>query len=179
MAEKWEVSETITRQIGEQTCWQVSLVRPDGNTVNHIMPTSALDWRAAEYGIDPTDTETLMEILLHEPHMAMVDDPQHGSQYADSGPDLWAADNTDTAREAHVARIKDCIVHIDVKGARALDPVRSGHRPDLARIRRMREEVDTSRWLKKYGDLPAPPIPDVPPVSGNPTPSIPTPLRRP
>ncbi|WP_069769799.1 hypothetical protein [Streptomyces sp. LUP30] len=164
MPDKWTISETTALQIGDSPCWQITLTRPDGNKVNHVMPTSALDWRAAEYGIDPTDTEALMEILLHEPYMAVVDDPQHGPQYADSGPDLWAADSTATAREAHVARIKGCSVRIDVKNNKGLDPVRNGHRPDMTRIRKMREQVDTNRWIKKHGGLPEQPLPQTPVV---------------
>lgn len=173
MPEKWTISETIARQIGDSACWQVTLIRPDGNKVHHVMPTAALEWRAAEYGIDPTDTEALMEILLHEPHMPMVDDPQHGPQYADSGPDLWTADNTDHAREAHLARVKASTVRIDVKGAAALAPIRAGHRPDTARIRQMREQVDTSRWIKKHGGLPEQPLPQTPDIR------TPVPSRRP
>lgn len=173
MPEKWTVGDSVARTIGTSPCWQVSLVRPDGKVAIHIMPTAALEWRAAEYGIDPTDVDTLLDIILHEPHMPTVDDPQQGPRYADSGPDLWQADNTDTAREAHLARIKTCPVRIDVQGARGLDTIRNGHQPDPDRLRGMRETVDTNRWLKKYGDLPARPadpiearIPGIPAASG-------------
>lgn len=174
MAENWTVSETTARQVSGTPCWQVSLVRPDGNTVVYLMPTNALDWRAAEYGIDPTDVDTLLEVVLHEPHMPMTDDDEKGPQPRDGGPDLWTAENTEAARQAHLARVQACQVQIGVRNVKALAAIRSGHRPDLAQIRAMREAVDTSRWLKKYGALPAPPIPDVPLTS-----SHPTPLRRP
>ncbi|MER5715709.1 hypothetical protein [Streptomyces sp. NPDC002132] len=121
------------------------------------MPTTILEQYAAAYGIDPTDVDTLLEIVLHEPHMPMVDDPQHGPRYADRGPDLWSADNTDDARAAHLARVKATPVRIDVRGAKALAGVRAGHRPDADRIREIREQVDTHRWMKKYGDLPVTP----------------------
>lgn len=174
MAETWTVGETTARQVGGTPCWQVSLVRPDGSTLIHLMPANTLDWRAAEFGIDPTDVDTLLEVVLHEPHMPMTDDPEKGPQFTDGGPDLWTADNTDTAREAHLARVQACPVQIGVRNAKALAAIRNGHHPDPTQIRAMRETVDTSRWLKKYGDLPAPPIPEMPLTSGHPTP-----LRRP
>lgn len=155
MPEKWTVGGIVSRTIGVTECWEVQLVRPDGTVGNHIMPISILEWRAAEYGIDPTDVDTLMEVILHEPHMAPADDTQHSVAAAEDGPDLWAADNTDTARAAHLARVKSCPVQIGVRGSKALAPIRARHRPDPDRIRAMREAVDTNRWMKKYGDLPA------------------------
>lgn len=179
MAEKWTVGQAVARQVSGTPCWEVSLVRPDGGTIIHLMPAAILDWRAAEFGIDPTDVETLLEVVLHEPHMPMTDDAETGPRFADDGPDLWTADNTVAARESHLARVQACPVQIGVRNVNALAAIRTGHRPDLEQVRAMREAVDTSRWLKKYGDLPAPPIPEVLLTSGRPTPSIPTPLRRP
>lgn len=179
MAEKWTVADIVSRTIEATECWEARIVRPDGTVGVHIMPVAALEWRAAEYGIDPTDVDALLDIILHEPHMQTIDDPQHGPRYADGTPDLWTADNTTAARDAHVARIKTCNVRIDVRGVKALDPVRAGHRPDSDRIRKMREQVDTSRWLKKHGALPAPPLPDIPDPVGGSLPTRSVPARRP
>src|SRR5690349_8643049 len=41
--------------------------------VLHIFPLDILEWRAAEYGIDPTDTEQLLDFVLHEPYL--TDEP--------------------------------------------------------------------------------------------------------
>ena len=163
MAEKWTISESNIREVSGMACWEVAMVKPDGATHIHLMPAATLEWRAAEYGIDPTDVDTLLDIILHEPHLPMVDDGQ-GPRYTDNGPDLWQADNTDTAREAHLARIKTCPVRIDVQGARGLGAIRAGHRPDPDRLRAMREAVDTNRWIKKHGGLPRPPLPQTPVV---------------
>lgn len=163
MPEKWTIQESRPRTVGETSCWEVAAQKPDGTLHLYLMPTVALEWRAAEYGIDPTDVDTLLDVILHEPHMPMTDDGQ-GPRYADNGPDLWQADNTDAAREAHLARIKTCPVRIDVRGARGLDIIRNNHRPDPDRLRAMRETVDTSRWVKKHGGLPRPPLPQTPAV---------------
>lgn len=161
MAEKWTIQESQARTIGETPCWEISLLKPDGTIHAHLMPTVALEWRAAEYGIDPADVDTLLSVVLHEPWMPLTDDGT-GPHYADDGPDLWQADNTDTARTAHLARVQACPVRIDVAGVKALNPIRAAHHPNPDRLRGMREAVDTTRWMTKYGDLPAKPLPQNP-----------------
>jgi hypothetical protein len=123
------------------------------------MPQTILEWRAAEYGIDPTDTETLLDIVLHEPHLPMdepdEDEPQ-AMRYAQGGPTLWEADSTTKARDAHLERVAACPVRIDLTGTE-LDPVRESHSPDMGRFRTMRETVDIQRWTHLYGALPITP----------------------
>jgi hypothetical protein len=158
MPEKWTVLEATTKQIGVTPCWRFRLQRADGQHHMHTEPQASLDCRAAEYGIDPTDVDTLLEVLLHEPHLAMTEETEtQPSRYADTGPTLWEAENTDAARAAHLARVKNSPIRIDVKGTATLDPVRRDHRPDRARIRAMREAVDTHRWIHLYGGFPIQP----------------------
>ncbi|MFM9635986.1 hypothetical protein [Streptomyces turgidiscabies] len=122
------------------------------------MPQDILDWRAAEYGIDPTDTDTLLEIVLHELHMPVTEETDgQPARYAGDGPVLKEATSTAAARAAHLDRVKNCPVRIAVRDRAALNPIRA-RRPDPARIRAMREAVDTSRWTALYGALPVQPI---------------------
>lgn len=159
MPEKWNIQEARARQIGNTPCWQVTILQADGKPHAHLIPTAALEWRAAEYGIDPTDIDTLLEILLHEPHMAMTEETEEQPpRYADPGPALWEADSTAAARAAHLSRVKNCPVYIGVRGAAVLDSIRAGHKPNRAKVRAMREAVDTQRWISQYGDLPVQPI---------------------
>ncbi|MEV8033886.1 hypothetical protein [Streptomyces sp. NPDC086182] len=37
--------------------------------VLHLFPLDTLEWRAAEYGIDHTDIDQLLDIVLHEPYI--------------------------------------------------------------------------------------------------------------
>ena len=159
VAERWTVQSARQRKVSGTDVWEIVMLRADGKPHAHIVPTAALDWRAAEYGIDPDDTDTLLEAVLHEPFMEQAED-EDGQQpkWADGSVDLLGAENTTVAREAHLARAKACRVRIDVKGVTALAPVRDGHRPDRARIREMQEAVDTTRWVKRYGNLPAKPL---------------------
>ena len=62
----------------------------------HVMPYDALEWRAAEYGIDSNDTDTLMDIILAEAFMSKDD--------YDPGTSLYEAQSVAQAREAHLAR---------------------------------------------------------------------------
>lgn len=62
----------------------------------HWMPKDIFEWRAAEYGIDPTDMDTLIDIVLSEPFL-------EDSDYAE-GESLFDADDITTARLAHKSR---------------------------------------------------------------------------
>lgn len=62
----------------------------------HMMPEETLEWRVAEYGIDPDDKDTLLQVVLYEPHLS--DASTHPRS-------LWNADSVDDARAFHVERI--------------------------------------------------------------------------
>lgn len=49
--------------------WRVTSMRPDNLLHCHVFPKTTMASRAAEYGIEPTDTDTLLDIVLHEPYM--------------------------------------------------------------------------------------------------------------
>lgn len=66
----------------------------------HAFPESTFEWRAAEYELDPADMQTLLDIVIHEPHLP---------EGWDSGPDfLHRAPDRAAARVAHLARIAAC-----------------------------------------------------------------------
>lgn len=62
----------------------------------YVLPVDTLEWRAAEYGIDPADTATLLDIVMAEPHLT-PEDWAAGSRLHDA-PDIA------TARQHHIAR---------------------------------------------------------------------------
>jgi hypothetical protein len=134
--------------------WVLHIQREDGAKGVHMMPKFILDLRAAEYGVDPTDVDTLISMVVHEPYMpveeATAENPTPIAH-------LLQVDSTVAAREAHLARIKNCPVQFEIKGSKGLDTLRKQHKPDLDRIKAHRELVDTHRWSLKYGDIPMPP----------------------
>jgi hypothetical protein len=79
----------------------------DGNTIMalHIFPPETLEWRSAEYGIDPEDTDTLLDIVLSEP-------------YDNDEPPLWNVETRDEARAALADRLQARKQKMAVKQAR-------------------------------------------------------------
>lgn len=74
-------------------------IEHDGGNIEEgvfIFPEDALEWRAAEYGIDPQDRDTLFDMIIAE-FFILADDG--------TGPSLYDAENTDDARVAHLERI--------------------------------------------------------------------------
>lgn len=80
--------------------WMAALTvtADDGSTSRtlYAFPHDTMEWRAAEYGIDPADTATLLDIVMAEPHLT-AEDWAGGHQLHDA-PDI------DTARRDHLAR---------------------------------------------------------------------------
>lgn len=103
--------------------WVVSRVitHDDGTEEHgvHIFPYDTMEWRAAEYAIDPDDTATLLDIVLMEPYLTE----------ADSNPALalHAAPTLEDARAAHVARCAAVKLRhrISTRGHPHLDRIRT------------------------------------------------------
>lgn len=63
--------------------------------VAYIIPKEAIEWRIAEYDLDPNDTETALDILLHSPH---IDIPE--------GERLYDGITVEQARNALLSRVR-------------------------------------------------------------------------
>jgi hypothetical protein len=84
--------------------WQVlyDVTLEDGTVTGHghSIPKTTLEWRAAEYDLDPTtEFETILDIVLSEPYIAH--DEQVGTL---PGEELYNAPDIATARARHVSR---------------------------------------------------------------------------
>ncbi|GAA2618699.1 hypothetical protein SMC26_40260 [Actinomadura fulvescens] len=115
----YQTQTVEARTFGGAACWYVTYQRTDGSSIAHVFPADTLEWRAAEYGIDPTDVDTLLDIVLHEPFLA------------DPAPDaitLYNAPTIDDARAAHLARIDAVKTEVQIvtapaaRGLRTADP---------------------------------------------------------
>lgn len=80
--EKFEVAMEVTRDDG------TSFLQL------HVFPPETLEWRAAEYGIDPEDTDTLLDIVLNEP-------------FAEGESPLWTAPDRDQARAMLLEEVRE------------------------------------------------------------------------
>jgi len=112
-------------KVGPKPHWLVGVRAPDGTRIAHVFPTDALHWRAAEYGIDPADSRTLLDIVLHERLMA---DRDHDHE----DPSFVFSTDVDTARRAHlgrVASVKERDLVTDPGGL--LAPIHDHHRATL------------------------------------------------
>lgn len=107
--------------------WQIYMELPGGMMWAHIIPKDTFEWRAAEYGIDPDDTETLLQMVLHEPHipdptlpenfatdaaaargMTVPSDRGYSLSGGVSSVPVWLynAPSVNSARLAHMARVE-------------------------------------------------------------------------
>lgn len=146
--------------------WEFHILQDSGKKRLHLTPKATLYFRAAEYGVDPTDVDTLLDIILHQ-HYVQRDAEDPKLQVA-AIPHLLEADSTTQARNILMTRIRAASVQLEIRGNSALDPVRQGHKPDLPFIKRVGQEVDLARWMTRYGDLPTPSKPISKQVKGIP-----------
>ncbi|MFJ8995610.1 hypothetical protein ACIRQH_35045 [Streptomyces sp. NPDC102279] len=167
-------------------CWAVDMIKPDGTGHRHIFPKVTLEFRAAEYGIDPTDVDTLLDIVLHEPYAPHPDDPLKGEDPAATAgllspalvsrgtarkgdlipTTLYTAPDVATAREAHLLRVehgKANNVRVSVgKGKKdPLDVIRRNHGIDPGRVADKVRRIEQRRLIAQ-GRAPQPPsVPDL------------------
>lgn len=81
----------------EGSIWRVAMQTPSGKFL-YVFPVSTIDLRAAEYGMDPTDSKTMLDIILHEHYITGHEHTHPKFVY-----------NTDekTAREHYLGLIED------------------------------------------------------------------------
>ncbi|MFF0055688.1 hypothetical protein ACFYRI_14985 [Streptomyces microflavus] len=142
-----EISEGL---VGETPTWQVQMTDVAGRGHVHVFPQETLAWRAAEYGIDPTDTDTLLDIILHEPFLPDLSTPEAAAAdpAARTGLNvttlntkgakvepvqLHNAPTTKAARDAHLLRINNVKQdhHVQVPAGKGVKDPRAAIRGKL------------------------------------------------
>jgi hypothetical protein len=177
---------------GAEPMWGISRVRPDGVAHMHIIPHSTWEWRCAEYGIDPDDLDTLLDVVLHEPWIPSPDDamarlqPGAAEVLKDTQglPTCWTPGVSDADRlAAQLARVEAVKAHRvrmvpedrqlrqDVVAFVGLDlvvpedplePVKSTTRLDPARVEARRLAV---AWHRDNRSMAAPTFAAKPPAT--------------
>lgn len=170
------VSERVMKDLQGRSsgadCWIVDYLTGTGEKTRHVFPKTTMEWRAAEYGFGVSDVDELLDIVLHEPHIPDIADPDDAaariglvtSRARDAEPiTLYNAANTDDARAALRARIADAkqswarVKSTPGKGQTdPLDVIRAAHGITPDSLRAKREAVDIHRWQLRYGTLPVP-----------------------
>lgn len=129
MSETWTISKVTEVDTDRGLVYNVTIEMSDGKRSLFSFSDEVIEWRAAEYGIDPeTEFDTLLDIILHEPY---IPDPTHPDNFeadpvmkqgktapatrawgrkvkiGDEVP-LWLfnAPDTQAAREAHLVRVE-------------------------------------------------------------------------
>lgn len=125
---EWTITTTEVQETPHGT--EVHLVKEstDGRRDFHSFPLETLEWRAAEYDIDPADVDTLIDVIVHEPFVPDPGNPAnvHADAAAAAGyvspavearrgvaplelmpTTLMSAETPALARGAHLARIAD------------------------------------------------------------------------
>ncbi|MER6171372.1 hypothetical protein [Streptosporangium sp. NPDC001681] len=165
---------------GAEPVWGVRMVL-EGMEGSHSFPHSTLEWRAAEYGIDPDDVDTLLDVILHEPYMASPDDPLSWQDPATAAyleathglPTCWTPGVGASDRlAAHLVRVAEvkrhrvlcepepreqrqaALLYVGSKRRATpdpLDPIKTGVRLDPIRVQARRMAVD---WIRTGFDGP-------------------------
>lgn len=155
MAARNRVVESVEEhRHGDADCWHVITRAPDGHGITHVFPKSTLEWRAAEFGVDPADVDALLDLVLHE---AFIDDQTDGPP-----SEVRAARSSVEARQAHANRIdavkrtRERIVFDQGKNS-PLNVIRQQPGITADGVRAKRELVDVHRWNRLYGGLPVEP----------------------
>ncbi|MGW6738667.1 hypothetical protein [Streptomyces sp. NPDC055013] len=170
-AEQYEVQAVIeTYSRDGNALWHIVSLKPDGTYHDYYFPQDTLEWRAAEYDIDPTDVEGLLDIVLHEPHKAPVgrDDPalkegrvsqavspSKGTRVGDlEATGLYNAETKQDAKEAHLVRIEHAKANrvrvVSPEGKKdPLDKIRAKYLARVDRVEDKRKMVDERRDLYK------------------------------
>lgn len=70
MGTKFTLTTVDTFVLGNGVeCWKIMQVNERQEKYPYVFPKFALEQRAAEYDLDPTDIPTLLDVVLHEPHV--------------------------------------------------------------------------------------------------------------
>ncbi|MFD9248520.1 hypothetical protein [Streptomyces bottropensis] len=156
--------EYIVQTVGEywpnpdNPCWYVDMLKPDGTLHRHVFPKMTLENLAAEYGIDPTAVDDLLDIAMHQPFAPNPDDEDSEDPAGAAGmlspalvsrgtvrkgqmipTTLYTAADTTAAREAHRVRIEHTKAHrvhvVAPKGGKdPLNTIRQAHGIDPDRV---------------------------------------------
>lgn len=131
--------EYVLESVGALDDGQLAFLmrKPDGTLHQHTVPPWTFTRRAGEYGIDPQDWDTLLDVVLHE-ELADTD-----------GPGLHDADTVEDARGALLARVERCRknrVTVTVPGKKDLTEALAAALPvDIVDVARAEMDTDLTR----------------------------------
>lgn len=96
--------------VGSTECFFVTYSNVDGPDSGHVFPGDTLAWRSTELGIDPADSDQLIDIILHEPFIP----PEAADRIV-----IKPGASRKAARQAHLARIAAAKAAVTIEGQSA------------------------------------------------------------
>jgi hypothetical protein len=118
--------EDVSSHVGaDQPIWLVGVDRGDPLLHAIHFPHEILVQRVADYGVDPTDVDTLLDIALYEQYMVLSPNNSDFVYHVDEK----------TARDGHLGRVSDLkkqYVYHDPNNL--LDQIKAKHDPKDPRI---------------------------------------------
>lgn len=139
MSDLYRVIGVGKTAVNREQWWGVSQRGPQDLPQLHVFPPYLLVHRAVEYGVDPADSRTLLDLVLHERFLT------HAEMDPDAPDFVYNCDPV-TALRAHRARL-DTVR----QRARVVDPdgllnqIHDAHVVDPAVVQRARAYVEHSR----------------------------------
>lgn len=109
-------------------------VEVDGTLYCHFMPDDVLETRAAEYQIEPTQIDLLLDIVLYEPYV----EDEYGV------PLLFRAATVEEARAKHIERVQAI--------KQRLRPVANAWRSNAERANLLRGKGVEQSWIDAITD---------------------------
>lgn len=152
-------------------CWHIVMLKPDGTLHDFIFPQVTLENLAAEYDINPTAVDDLLDIALHQQFAPSPDDPGGEDPAGAAGmlspalvsrgtarkgdlipTTLYTATDAAQARAAHRVRIEYAKQHrvrvVPPKGKKdPLDVIRASHGIDPGRVRAKAAAIHERRLI--------------------------------
>lgn len=98
-----------------------------------VFPEDVFEWRVAEYGFDPEDIDTILDVVLHERFIPDPLDPHNWGQDAAMEAGLVAPANRPWGRLVQIGNT----VPVTLFNARSKDEAREAH---LARVEKVKRE---------------------------------------
>lgn len=161
MADVYRVIDVEDRTDHNSPHWHVLMERDsDGLRRAYIFPNHIFEVRAGEYGIPHEDFETLLDIVLHEPHIpapmkqgakdaaALKGMVTKGINGSDEPIWLYNSPTTAQARSAHLARVahaKENTARVETAPGDILDVIRNSYDPSPEAVEAMAEHVKKVR----------------------------------
>lgn len=109
-----EVIDAVKIRRNDVDWWMVTTQNPDGSRYAYALPSFTFENLSVEYGFDPDDIDSLLDIAIHQLHIPPLEDLpddedpafQKGISVSGGKAHFGNAPTSETAKAAHLERVK-------------------------------------------------------------------------